>query len=368
MSSNWQKSYRFNIKRPDSVRRSFDIIEDVKGSEERSQTSIKKIPKYQGQVDALNSLNAQLKAGTLNEDQAYLIIQKEIKPQLEAIVSRFSDVQKEVVISDVNMQAFKSYWADKYEHNKKLVDRKRVRDQFSYALRTLEPLSLLACDEKELQRHWDKKLSGTAHRRYGRAVNALLSHMGRNIQLELERNDETVIEYITAEELSMLVLACQEQILADAIVTLFCSGVRTGELFALLPRSLKGNAALYIDQQIDRRGVRRFTKNHKKHDALIVALDMDRVQRWLRYEHDEKMVLRHVISHRLGDLSEKVLGRRISPHDLRHSYAIYLLEKGVPLDRVAQFLGDTVEVTQKHYTGFVVTDHALSSLNRLVNG
>lgn len=368
MSSNWQKSYRFNIKRPDSVRRSFDIIEDVKAPEERTQTSIKKIPKYKAQADALTSLNTQLKAGKLTEEQAYLIIHSEIKAQLEAIVSRFSDVQKEVVISDVNMQAFKSYWADKYEHNKKLVDRKRVRDQFAYALRTLEPLSLTACEEKELQRHWDKKLSGTAHRRYGRAVNALLAHMGRNIKLELERNDEAVIEYITAQELSMLVMGCQEQILADAIMTLFCSGVRTGELFALIPRSLKGNAALYIDQQIDRQGVRRFTKNHKKHDALLISLDLERIKRWLAYSHEEKMVLRHVISHRLGELSEKVLGRRVSPHDLRHSYAIYLLEKGVPTDRVAQFLGDTVEVTQKHYTGFVVTDHALSSLNQLVNG
>lgn len=367
MSMSWQESYRFSIKRPDKFRRSFDIIEDRKSPSERVQTSIKKVTKYSGQAAALESLNANFQKGILSELEVEVTIRDVIKPQLEQMVNRASRAQTESTVMAANMRIFNAFWSDRYENNRRVIDRTRVRNQFLYALRKLEPLSLSGCEEKELQRHWDQVLTGTAHRRYGRAINTLLRFLGRPTKLILERNDDIAIEYITADELKKLTFHIIDPDLSDAVTTLFSTGVRTGELFALTRRNLKNTKALYVDQQIDRQGVRRATKNRRKHDTIVLDSGLEAILRWLDLDFERKMELRHSISHRLAEISEKILGRRITPHHLRHSYAILLLEKGVPLDRVAQLLGDTVEVTQKHYTGFVVTDHAINSLHKLIN-
>ena len=39
-------------------------------------------------------------------------------------------------------------------------------------------------------------------------------------------------------------------------------------------------------------------------------------------------------------------------HDLRHSYAIYLLSLGMSLERVAQSLGNSIQFCQQYYVGF----------------
>jgi integrase/recombinase XerD len=40
-------------------------------------------------------------------------------------------------------------------------------------------------------------------------------------------------------------------------------------------------------------------------------------------------------------------------HQLRDTFAVRLLEKGVPLETVAVLLGNTVQVCQKHYAPWV---------------
>ena len=53
-------------------------------------------------------------------------------------------------------------------------------------------------------------------------------------------------------------------------------------------------------------------------------------------------------------------------HDLRHSYAIFLLTKGVPIQLVAQSMGNSVSVCEKHYAGFVLTDVGISAINNIL--
>ena len=52
----------------------------------------------------------------------------------------------------------------------------------------------------------------------------------------------------------------------------------------------------------------------------------------------------------LKELSERVLGRRITSHALRHTAASLLIAEGVPLETVSRMLGhDDSKVTQEIY-------------------
>ncbi len=52
--------------------------------------------------------------------------------------------------------------------------------------------------------------------------------------------------------------------------------------------------------------------------------------------------------------TEKQFGKfahHSTPHSFRHSFAIYFLNHGVSIEKVAGWMGDTVEVVQRHYFG-----------------
>jgi integrase len=64
----------------------------------------------------------------------------------------------------------------------------------------------------------------------------------------------------------------------------------------------------------------------------------------------------------------KDTSKHIKFHDLRHSYAIHLLNQGVPIGLVAQALGDSVQVTQENYLGFCLTDEGVSMVRTILDG
>jgi integrase len=53
-------------------------------------------------------------------------------------------------------------------------------------------------------------------------------------------------------------------------------------------------------------------------------------------------------------------------HDLRHSYAIHMLEKvEVSLTMVAKLLGDSIQVVEQYYAGFALGEEGLRSVDLL---
>jgi integrase len=52
----------------------------------------------------------------------------------------------------------------------------------------------------------------------------------------------------------------------------------------------------------------------------------------------------------LGDMTEKYIGRRLTPHALRHTHTAMLAEAGVPLDDISRRLGHAdSEITREVY-------------------
>jgi len=66
-----------------------------------------------------------------------------------------------------------------------------------------------------------------------------------------------------------------------------------------------------------------------------------------------------------GPLSELV-GRKVTPHVLRHSFAVLMLERGHSLTAVSQFLGhESVSTTEKYY-GHVSNERLVAEKNQII--
>ena len=53
----------------------------------------------------------------------------------------------------------------------------------------------------------------------------------------------------------------------------------------------------------------------------------------------------------------------ITPHVARHTFASILAQKGESIYKIAKWLGDTLEVTEKHYAHLAPGDTAIAALD-----
>lgn len=361
-----QWTYRFAIKRPEhQSRRTFDIVCDKKSPNKRVQKSIKKLPEFASEATALRQLNESLDP---KNPSSILLADKSVDvivAGLHAKINTLADAVKDSIIGEANFKLFSSYWAKHYSA-RRLADKERTYNAFIYALRTLEPHSLAGSTQMDLQRHFDKKLKGTAHRRYVRCINSLLKFQGREFQLQVEHLDQPAVRFVTFDQFKSVLPTVEDPKLKLLIATLYAVGCRTSEAFALTPQSFRGPEVVFISHQIDRKLVRRLPKNRVQHDALIILEFEKELREWCALSQKEKNELRLSCAFEIPKVFKKA-GHKITAHDLRHSYANHLLEMGVPIDRLAQFIGDSIPVAQKHYLGWTVADSAIQSLSRLLN-
>lgn len=81
------------------------------------------------------------------------------------------------------------------------------------------------------------------------------------------------------------------------------------------------------------------------------------------------------VRHRSGKRTPNVLCKKackqiglppIRYHDLRHSYAMQLLNDGLPIKVVADMIGDTVHCCEQYYTGKVRHAHTLEAVGKMI--
>ena len=97
-------------------------------------------------------------------------------------------------------------------------------------------------------------------------------------------------------------------------------------------------------------------KGNKQRTVWIPSKLMDKIYTWIKSDipnQSEEDTLFKIKVRRyqelLANASEKAIQKRIHPHSLRHSCATHLLEKGLNLIEIAEFLGhDSIITTQKY--------------------
>lgn len=356
--------YRFSIKKPKGDRKTFTIFCDKKNAEDRVQKSISKFKEFASETVALDNINDQFVSGKIDRAAALVLVEQIVKG-LKTRVNTFKDAQAQVIISDNNLQLFNEFWNDVYS-DRRLKDRQRTYNTFLYTLRTLEPHSLLGTDKETLRRHFDKKLKGNAHRRYTVYLNMLLTYFKRDFTLSVDKAPSVQINFIDIDDFRKVIQKCTDEKLKLLIATLFCTGCRTGEAFALNKTSIKSDQAVFISHQIDRNLIRREIKNDRPHEAIVITEFLDELKKWCSLSQQEKNEIRHTCAHDIPNFFRSQ-SFNITAHELRHSYVNFLAGRGLSLDDIADCLGDTHAVVEKHYRGWIMGNKRISHLSELVN-
>lgn len=308
------------IKKPDKTRRKFDVYIKNKGLYERVLSK---------KLDEIN-LNYQAKKNTIESSVALI----------KSIFGRRCD--RAIELPDMDL--------------KKVIDEKRRSDSYKFALRSLARIDLKTVDKKQLQLACDKAFNEKQSYRYVACVNKLLGFYNRGFKVQKKTRPMPIVDYVTLEQFNSIVNYVENKDLQNLYKTLFATGCRLGEAFAI--KTVRNNGSVFIDSQLTIDLELRPIKNRKPHATVILPVFSGNVSEWLSCKN--KSIYRKKATHPLIKASRLAIGKSISPHDLRHSFAVELLSRGVSIDRVARLIGDTVAVTERYYAGFVMSDAEIS--------
>ncbi len=311
----------------------------------------------------LDAINALLLSGTIDRIEA--------EAQVKRLVATIKSERGEriPIYNQGNYKVLDQFW--KTYSLRDLIDPDTAYHDYRRAIEAIGDIPIASASLNELQKSL-KPLPPNRQRRVVSRLNTILKFLKRDIQLRAVKPPPVDVSFLTPEEINK-VCSYMNHLnptgraeLNTLVQVLFHTGMRVGEVWALGPSSIRSDGTLWVASQIDKSGVRRQTKTRSERRAYVLPGGMDWVRTWIEMLASIKTE-RSALAHRFKRLCFKVLkGRKLCLHDLRHSYAIYLVGKGVPLDQVAQSLGNSVVVCQRHYTGFKLSDEGIRTIDRIL--
>lgn len=364
---------RITIKRPVGKRKSFALVLD--------QTDMQGVRRQETIINEdLSNINESLASGTTDFNHASYLIE-ELR---EKLLKKYRvDTIERGQVSKVNAKIFKKFWEERYEDRDDLKDTtlKTSRYKFMRILRVMDDQSLLTIDKKEAKKRLEKEVSSTeAYNGIIKDFNQLAKHIGRNFTLPKKRVRKREPIFITEEQLQQLLGELKTQFDKDAVVVMYYTGVRTGELFALSEESFRGETRLFIAEQMDKDHSYDDPKNGKRRKTIVYPKGREALERWV-YDYDiqKKRDSRDSLTKRVteaalrafrGRLKAKIAGttrKNISNHVMRHSFAKLCINGGSSISDVAMLIGDSVEVAQENYIGWILEDDALQRIEDKLN-
>lgn len=349
----------------DCSRKTFQILKGRRDETgKRSYDSIE-LP----ELNALNKSFKDKKVKLAEATASFFDILRNLKQQDEI------KFPKEVFNKD-NETIFHQYWKDRYSRlpeEDKLVDEASARNDFKRTLKCLGDLNLRSASTEELVNKTNQIQNFSSRLRVINRINSLLSYINRKdariIVPKNKRKKKKNIKYINHRELNLLLIKLPDQ-LRLLVQTAFYSGLRIGECFAITETSLKGSY-LQVQEQLDRNLEQRDTKTKQNRRAYIIPEGREAVAKWAALDIKTKKQLRNykysiIIKSICKELFPEDKHKHCTFHDLRHSYAVHLLSKGVSLSLVAQSLGNSVSVAEEYYAGYTLSDDAIDSIDRVI--
>ncbi len=280
-----------------------------------------------------------------------------------------------------NFDIFQSYWKKKYDklpEDEKLIDESSARNDFKRALKCIGDLNLRSASLEDLLEKINKIPELSNRKRVALRINSLLKHIGRkDDKIALGKNKKRKtrqVNYISHNDLPLLLLQLPVNKSPDRtaanlrllVQTAFYSGLRIGEIFAMTGNSIQGNYIL-VKNQLDRKLNTRKTKTQQERKAYVIPEGREIVEKWALLSLKDKQSIRNLKYSIIIKSITKICfpddkSKHCTFHDLRHSYAIHLLSKGVSLSLVAQSLGNSISVAEEYYAGYCLSDDAINSI------
>jgi integrase len=307
----------------------------------------------------LDIVNARLADGTFTQSEA-LAQARDIQRRMQAIL--LGTKEKRITHSE-NMAILDRYWAKEYAHRDTVDDGYSMRRSIIRALELVGDRSLVTIPQDELQALINKAGTSGKQRRAASRINQLLAFLGRDFRMKLKRRDGAEPRHLTADEVRRIMVHLPGDTERLAVRAAFATGCRLGELFAITPRSFRGHDAIEVSKQLTEDGETRAPKTRRTRRVLIVSGFERDVAEWAAMtKADDRMKRWAEIVRRACEKAFPTdRTKRCGFHDLRHSYAIHMLNSGLSLSTVANLLGNSVHVCQTYYTGFSLTDEGLEA-------
>lgn len=205
----------------------------------------------------------------------------------------------------------------------------------------------------------------------GLHTNQILIASLTSYKLDTSQKERIADKYLTSEEISLILaqMVDSEKWMQYYMTKfLILSGLRIGEAMALTdddikdgniivnktydvlnntitsPKTLSSNRSVFIQKELAE--LIKHYKIYRNEYRYLKGIESN-----LFFSDQAGEYFRYTTYYQyLRDASERSIGRRITPHALRHTHASLLFEQGIPLDVVSRRLGhESSEVTKEVY-------------------
>lgn len=200
--------------------------------------------------------------------------------------------------------------------------------------------------------------------------NIILKSAGRDERLPVNSSNKNLVTHLTVQELTKLINHLPVEYRTPVIVA-FVTGCRLGEVFGL--NKFGRTRSVYVNRQMYEKpqngewyGSPKWVREGEPlRWSPVIEFGWQAVKEWISYlgelDEAEKIRLRKLNwATIVKQACEKAFPGKphkiLSYRDLRHCYAVYWLEKGVTPKTVADAMGNSETVVNKHYHGFIMTD------------
>lgn len=279
------------------------------------------------------------------------------------------------IINDVNYDLFEAYWAQEYGDSRQVIDKATMHADFLRAIASLGNTSLTASDQPALQSAVNKHFEGHTNkqRRAVSRLNTLLQFVRRGFGLKKWKEEFHAVRHLTLADFEKVMAVVDDYAFKVMCYIAFGTGLRASEIMGLSdavwsPSKKHLNISMQLKPDQKKHTA---TKNRKHRKAYVMPEAYKWLEGWFRLDDAERARLRPLRFARLfrvycKKVFPKTENKHCAFHDLRHSYAIHLLSREVPLDYVAQSLGNSRFVCEKYYTGYILADASIAVIDNFM--
>lgn len=350
--------YRIRKANPEKKRKSFAITAHINKDGKVKSSTIKS--------QELDIINMHYQQGLFDFNTA---LQK-CKVVLGSLYRERDDEIPEPDFEDVNLKTLHQYWSNVYS-TRDIVDSKGFWHDLKSSIEALGTQSILAASKEELEKalneRWGHK--PTKQRRCVSRLNPILEYLNRGFKLRKMRKVKEPLQYLKISEFQRVVDHLRKEDFQTLCWIALTTGLRKAEIFALKP-SDRRDIQLHVSSQLYPDLTLRETKTRQERRAYIIDEGQKYLDRWFSFSEVRRNKLRNIKhSDILKRACRKVFDnpeKHCKFHDLRHAYAVILLQQGVPIAHVAHSLGNSVTVCERYYTGFVLTDVGVDLIHSIM--
>jgi integrase len=355
MPTNFSTSVQFSLKTPKHGRATFSVIKRVVDRETlRSKNEVLKLP----QIEAINrDYQSKRLPYEVCLQLAKEVVQNQYK-ELGRLGGRTEHMSE-------NRELLEKYWEARGK-NKDISSPKASKNRLKRAVDRAGDLSLRSARIEDIQKQINSKVRGNRQRDTVAVIHQIFQFIGRTDRLQRDRPEVRYVRSLKEGEVQALYPhLTEEQRLVFQVA--FATGCRLGEIFALDFDEYR-QGQLGVKMQMDETGVLRETKTRQIRTTVVLPGYEDVVLQWLKTPIEERRKIRNLPWSKIcrkACVAAKL--RKICVfHDLRHSFAVHIRDHGGSKDDIADALGNSVAMVEKHYVGRLGTSQSLNNLLRVL--